>query len=307
MSSTDEHRPYMQPESSHESLLPVTRFHEPGLVSSSDREVGPTVTARSATPTQFTIWSLYRRRQHRSSSRGSRVSVSSVSLTIHEHRLASPQQGPEETPAATLLDDGARPSESTTPAMDINSNGLATDFQRQKIKAAIIFPEVIGILATFCFLAFNIAIILIQDTSTDTAGRYKDAITVLAAILPIVFCMVVGQLMTHIVCWRLESGTWLQSLEQLLASRTVGGAALSVLTLPFGWLYIVLLFLCSFPPPGRAFYATMLRTKLQEFETNTTLIYFDTNTNPMLDFGLVSTLQSDPVGGPSIIASIYMA
>ncbi|KAI7925559.1 hypothetical protein M0657_004132 [Pyricularia oryzae] len=45
--------------------------------------------------------------------------------------------------------------------------------------------------------------------------------------------------------WRLETGARLRSPRHLLASRTVGGAALSIYTLPFGWLHIVLVLLST--------------------------------------------------------------
>ncbi|TLD28539.1 hypothetical protein PspLS_03662 [Pyricularia sp. CBS 133598] len=300
----------MPPETSHESLFQMPelqstpRSHEPELASWLGEDVGSEATARSATPTESTISSLYR--QHSPSARGSRVTVSSSSPTVQETSSASPEQDPEQIPE-TFLYDTARPSESTTSAIDTSSNGRVTDFQRQKIKAATILSEVTGILVPLCFIGFAVAIILLQDTGTDTAAQYTDAITVLATIFPIVFAVVVGQLMTHIVRWRLETGARLRSLEQLLASRTVGGAVLSIFTLPLGWLHILLLFLWAFSPLGAQSMLRMLGTRLQGVETNTTVIYFDTNTDSMLHSSLVSTLQNNPVGGPSIIASIYRA
>ncbi|KAH8840764.1 hypothetical protein MCOR07_007800 [Pyricularia oryzae] len=83
--------------------------------------------------------------------------------------------------------------------------------------------RVTGILVPLCFLAFAVAVIRIQGTSTDPTAYGSH----------------------NCFRWRLETGARLRSPRHLPASRTVGGAALSIYTLPFGWLHIVLVLLST--------------------------------------------------------------
>lgn len=117
-----------------------------------------------ATPAGSNISPTYR--QGGSTARGSRATASSASSASNESHVASPRRNSETPPG--LRDNRARPSESTNPRLrDASSNGPTTGFQRQKINALTMSAKVTGILGPLCFLAFAVAVIRIQGTSTD--------------------------------------------------------------------------------------------------------------------------------------------
>lgn len=105
----------------------------------------------------------------------------------------------------------------------------------------------------------------------------------MATVLPIVFASVVGRLMSEGARWRLERGASVGSLEQLMGSRTVGGAIVTLFQF-HSWnrLTLALLALWALSPLGTQSLLRMskLHHNLDLGATRTT--YFDSSARSQL-------------------------
>lgn len=81
--------------------------------------------------------------------------------------------------------------------------------------------------------------------------------------------------MTDLVRWKLQKGAQLRLLEQLMGSRTVGGAVLTLFTMPLGWLHVVLLAIWAFSPLGAQSIFRVLEIRHEPMHGSAAITYLD--------------------------------
>lgn len=88
----------------------------------------------------------------------------------------------------------------------------------------------------------------------------------------------VGRLVYELARWRLERGSTMGALEQLMGSRTVGATIITQFSLRiFSPLRICLLLTWSFSPLGAQSLLRMLGSCFDPKMEPSTIVYFDTN------------------------------
>ncbi|CAH0051152.1 unnamed protein product [Clonostachys solani] len=106
-------------------------------------------------------------------------------------------------------------------------------------------------------------------------GQFQAILTTAAPIFPMVFAFIMGRLFYHSARLQLEMGSSLGTLEQLIGSQTLGGAAaLHLKTAAFNPLAVLIFALWSFSPLGSQ---SLLRILHQETPSDsTTFVYLNT-------------------------------
>ncbi|KAL4935947.1 hypothetical protein BDV06DRAFT_228336 [Aspergillus oleicola] len=134
------------------------------------------------------------------------------------------------------------------------------------------------IACSLAFLGFGGAILRLDGSDTDTrTSGYRNAITTLATILPILFAVIVGRLVSRIAQWKLEKGVKLGSLEQLMLSRTVGGSLLALVQLRLlNLLSLGILLTWAFSPLGAQSMLRMLDAQLGRTSSPSHVAHYDT-------------------------------
>lgn len=108
--------------------------------------------------------------------------------------------------------------------------------------------------------------------------------------------------MTQAARWKLEEGSTLGSLEQLLGSRTVGGALLAPLHLrSFNMLAMGLILLWTFSPLGAQAMLRIVEPRMITKTTSSDVTYFDTLARSMLqDWRPIGGGSGEPIRAVSI-------
>ncbi|KAK1455454.1 hypothetical protein CMEL01_04214 [Colletotrichum melonis] len=156
----------------------------------------------------------------------------------------------------------------------------AHDFQKVSWTPFVILTDICAVVLPVGFLIFAFLVLSINGQETDeaSAGQYRNAVTILATLFPIIFAAIIGRLMSQIARWKLERGATMEALEQLMGSRTVGGTllihiqlrAVNLLTLPLILIWI-------FSPLGGQSVLRMLETRPRSVVTPSSVVYFDTD------------------------------
>ncbi|RSM04366.1 hypothetical protein CDV31_010068 [Fusarium ambrosium] len=153
-------------------------------------------------------------------------------------------------------------------------------FVKQGLDFMTILTDFATVVAPLALLGFGIAVLLLDEDDADALifARWRNATTVLATIFPILFASMVGRLVYELARWRLERGSTMGTLEQLMGSRTVGATIITQFSLRiFNPLGICLLLIWSFSPLGAQSLLRMLGSRLDPKMEPSTIVYFDTN------------------------------
>lgn len=103
----------------------------------------------------------------------------------------------------------------------------------------------------------------------------------LSTLFPVLFAAIVGRLMVQMARFKLEQGSTLGSLEQLLGSRTVGGAILTPFHLKsLNLLALALVFLWAFSPLGAQALLRFVEPRHTGIEESAEAAYFNTRAPP---------------------------
>ncbi|QBZ62622.1 hypothetical protein PoMZ_11505 [Pyricularia oryzae] len=235
-----------RPETSHDRLLqthelqPTPRTHESVLIPYSQEGLGSQTTTGPGHACRI---------QHLANlpatwSHCSRLESHSVKCIICQQRISCSLSSAKLGDTGGLMDNGASSQREHYPGWETQvQTDAGRDSSARRLRHRRCWPELRE--SWFRSAFWPLPLLSSGSKAPAQTPRHMEATTVLAAIFPIVFAMVVGQLMTFTVRWRLETGARLRSPRHLPASRTVGGAALSIYTLPFGWLHIVLVLLST--------------------------------------------------------------
>ncbi|KAH9230778.1 hypothetical protein K456DRAFT_1842325, partial [Colletotrichum gloeosporioides 23] len=160
------------------------------------------------------------------------------------------------------------------------------------------------------------------ENTADSREGWQNAITILPTVLPILFASVVGRLRYEAARWKLERGTTLGALGQLIGSRTVGAALLNLIQLRSFNIVRTTLIAISFAPLGTQFMLRMMSSQIVPTPTPANVTYFDTNaksqaiewatwigippSNSMAGFRPMSTLYNALVSTPGGIKADAM-
>ncbi|KAF6814806.1 hypothetical protein CSOJ01_03817 [Colletotrichum sojae] len=134
--------------------------------------------------------------------------------------------------------------------------------------AVVLLP--LGMLGSFsagCFLDGD-------EVIPETRHRWLNVITVLATLFPILFASIAGRLLSETARWKLEKGSSIGTLEQLMGSRTFGSAAQNLVQFRTS-LGLGLLALWVFSPLGAQAILRMLTERDHTYITHTNVSYFD--------------------------------
>ncbi|KAI6780212.1 uncharacterized protein J7T54_002991 [Emericellopsis cladophorae] len=134
-------------------------------------------------------------------------------------------------------------------------------------------------------LGFAIAVLCHdgREATPEAIAKWVNAASILSTLFPVMFAAIVGRLMVQVARYRLEQGSTLGTLEQLLGSRTVGGAVLSPFHLQgVNPLTVGLLLLWVFSPLGAQSVLRMLLPQLSSRVQDSAVQYFDTRAKSLL-------------------------
>jgi hypothetical protein len=138
--------------------------------------------------------------------------------------------------------------------------------------------DVISILVPLTLLGFMTALHQLdgKDVESSFSFPWANAMAVLATLFPIFFASIFGRLMYEASRWKLETGSTLGSLEQLLGSRTVGSALTTQIQLrslnPLG---LSLLLFWTLSPLGSQSILRILTSRLSFKNTTSHIAWFD--------------------------------
>ncbi|KAK1725909.1 uncharacterized protein BDZ83DRAFT_751348 [Colletotrichum acutatum] len=170
---------------------------------------------------------------------------------------------------------------------------------KRKFEFFVFLTDCAALLSTLGLLVFGLIVWRSDGTqiTEKDRGTRVNTINVLATVFPILFASVVDRLVSEAARWKLENGATVRSLEQLLGSRTVGAAALTLVQFrSFNILSIMLVFLWAFSPLGTQSLLRMNTSRLEPSMKSTSLIYFDSGARSQLaDWG------NSEVSGSSVV------
>ncbi|KAG5792438.1 hypothetical protein H9Q69_008514 [Fusarium xylarioides] len=165
----------------------------------------------------------------------------------------------------------------------------------RKFMPGRVLADCTATLVPIALLASAIAMMCLdkKQTEKEESGKWKNAITVIASIFPIVFASIVGRMVFESARWKLEKGTTLDLLEQLIGSRTVGSTFTTQISLgKVNILGIVLLLVWAFSPLGSQSILRMLDTRLEQVNTDSDVAYFSTDAESRVADPLPASPQS---------------
>ncbi|KAH0431020.1 hypothetical protein CcaCcLH18_07434 [Colletotrichum camelliae] len=185
-------------------------------------------------------------------------------------------------------------------------------FPRRRVRVASLPTDCAAVLLSMAMIIF-VCLVWKLDGSrviNDSYDSWKNAITVLATFFPILFASIVGRLMTEATRWKLEKGSTIGCLEQLMGSQTVGGSVLSILRLrSLSVLSPLLLLLWSFSPLGAQSLLRMTELRSSYREIQTTVTFFDTTAKSQIADWYRRTIPSASATGAlaklRVLKSLY--
>ncbi|CAM1509498.1 Fc.00g032370.m01.CDS01 [Cosmosporella sp. VM-42] len=150
-------------------------------------------------------------------------------------------------------------------------------FVKEKLGIATILTDVGSVLCPLALLVFSFMVLRTNGRDKDEAyAKYRNAITVLGTIFPIIFASIMGRLMYQIARWKLEKGATMGTLEQLMGSRTLGSTFLTQIQLgSYNLLGFSLLLVWVFSPFGGQSLLRMLDLRLSTVVHSSNIIRFD--------------------------------
>ncbi|KXH37111.1 hypothetical protein CSIM01_00173 [Colletotrichum simmondsii] len=188
--------------------------------------------------------------------------------TSRGNSVYEPLQNPDDGNSATAGSDSGK------------GGDAAHDFQKVSWTPFVILADICAVILPVGFLVFAFLVLSINGQETDeaSAGQYRNAVTILATLFPIIFAAIIGRLMSQIARWKLERGATMGALEQLMGSRTVGGTLLIHIQLrALNLLTLSLILIWIFSPLGGQSVLRMLETRLRNVVTPSSVVYFDTD------------------------------
>ncbi|CAI6014663.1 unnamed protein product, partial [Clonostachys chloroleuca] len=151
-------------------------------------------------------------------------------------------------------------------------------FIRTKISYETIIADIlcIGIPCTLLVFVVLLSSKSGKEATTSDVANWYGAASMLSTLFPILFAAITGRSMTQVARWKLEEGASIGSLEQLLGSRTVGGAVLTQYHLrAFNFLGIGILILWAMSPVGSQAILRLVVPKIEKSTTAGKVVYFD--------------------------------
>ncbi|KAB8228846.1 uncharacterized protein BDW43DRAFT_315487 [Aspergillus alliaceus] len=159
----------------------------------------------------------------------------------------------------------------------IESHGSSRRLRTQNRRWVAQFVSVAAV-APFLFLAGIAFWLNNRAVEYESWDRMQLAMKVLATFFPIVFAAVVGQTMRQAARWKLERGSLLGLLEQLMGSMTVLGAISTQLAMrSFNILGLCLFLVWALSPLGAQSVLRIMSADLRKNASLVALAHFDTN------------------------------
>ncbi|CAG9990255.1 unnamed protein product, partial [Clonostachys byssicola] len=157
-------------------------------------------------------------------------------------------------------------------------------FIRTKVSYETIIADIlcIGIPCTLLVFVILLSSKSGKEATLSDIAKWYSAASMLSTLFPILFAAITGRFMTQFARWKLEEGASIGSLEQLLGSRTVGGAVLTQYHLrAFNFLGFGILILWAISPVGSQAILRLVEPKIATFATAWKVAYFDHLHNAM--------------------------
>lgn len=177
------------------------------------------------------------------------------------------------------------------------------EFGKYSSNFSTIATDVLAATLPLICLGFVTALFNLDDevVNPSTHRTWLNTIIAFASVFPIAFTAIIGRLTYQVGRYNLERGTTVGFLEQMLGSRTFGGAILTQITLgTFNLLGVGLVALWVFSPLGTQALLRTLYTGMVEDIVPLNITYRDT----MSDTGL-SSIFSASVSSPSLEADHF--
>lgn len=149
---------------------------------------------------------------------------------------------------------------------------------RGSTRGFMLVADAFAILVPLALLGFLVAVCRLDGQMTENTNfkAWTNATAVLATLFTIIFASIVGRMTYEAAQWKLESGTTLASLEQLLGSRSVGSALTTQLHLmSFNTLGVALLLAWACSPLGSQSILRSLGSRLDVKESTSKVVWFD--------------------------------
>ncbi|KAF6800913.1 hypothetical protein CMUS01_15536, partial [Colletotrichum musicola] len=91
---------------------------------------------------------------------------------------------------------------------------------RSRFGIVTIFSDILAVVVPLAFLTFMVIVwnLDAKKVEGDSLKKWQNAITLLATLFPILFATIVGRLMSEAARWKLEKGSRIGLLEQLMGS-----------------------------------------------------------------------------------------
>ncbi|KAF9871601.1 hypothetical protein CkaCkLH20_11012 [Colletotrichum karsti] len=150
--------------------------------------------------------------------------------------------------------------------------------RKSNFAVTTILTDCMAVFLPIAILVFAMMVWRLHNSPVEegSLGKWQNAINVFATLFPILFASIMGRLMSESARWKLENGSTVGALEQLMGSRTVGSTVSTLFQLrAVNILGISLLIVWAFSPLGAQALLRTLTSRLDtEFES-TSVVYFD--------------------------------
>ncbi|KAL2206351.1 hypothetical protein CC79DRAFT_1358258 [Sarocladium strictum] len=204
------------------------------------------------------------------------------SISVSDTDRSTYRNSPQQAPTEPLVDVKAGATVFSLQRNDPDDNLNATTPQPvpySHLTISVLAADGASVILPLALLGFLIALINLHghEASDVSLPIWSNAITVLATAFPIIFAAIVGRLTYELARWKLEKGSTLGSLEQLLGSRTFGNTVLTQCSLrSLNALSLCLILLWSFSPLGAQSILRIFESRYEPNVTMSTIDYLDT-------------------------------